>query len=294
MRPPARRSRAGKASAAAGVMLTGLLAAGCARGARGPAAAVGGVLRRVRHQCHPASRHRHLAAGRLPGPEQGPGQPGGRPGALRDDQQRARQGAPAGPHAGAERAAGQAGHRGPGAARPAAGGRPGGRPGRRPIARLRRPHLMADHGGSRILDDGQVDHPWRVPPCPPQQGRPPAVPDLHALRAGRRRAAGLERLPGDRPGRRGLGRLRAAAAGGRARDGAGEPLAARALPRGHHGPGHHGPPPRPRPPRPRPPRPRPLKPFPRARQRERGPYLARARQPARQAPTRRPPGTRPP
>ena len=36
MRPPARRSRAGKASAAAGVMLAGLLAAGCARGPAGP------------------------------------------------------------------------------------------------------------------------------------------------------------------------------------------------------------------------------------------------------------------
>jgi hypothetical protein len=36
MRPPARRSRAGKASAAAGVILAGLLAAGCAEGPAGP------------------------------------------------------------------------------------------------------------------------------------------------------------------------------------------------------------------------------------------------------------------
>jgi hypothetical protein len=36
MRPPARRSRAGKASTAAGVILAGLLATGCAEGPAGP------------------------------------------------------------------------------------------------------------------------------------------------------------------------------------------------------------------------------------------------------------------
>ena len=170
------------------------------------------LVRAVRNERHQAPCHGNHDPGGLPGAEPDRRERGGRPGTACRRGRGTRQGPGSPAHRPRQPVPVRTGPdslRSPPA--PGPGDSRGGRSAQQGRVRLGDPGRLAGHGRAGRVGNG----PLGQPPGTGTRWRPDARAELRPLRAGHRRLADVDRLPGQQRDRPGLGGLRAAAAGGR-------------------------------------------------------------------------------